>query len=167
MNRPALVFQNIDRQIPELNPPIMFRYQNSIQSLIPLLVNTKNSTTLVSRFENPNGVALSGFFSCALRYQRFSELLAAATRHCAHVLRPRGCQTDKQAPQKCRESPCTTFQSRSRLYMDAVSMAKPSRRDVTGKEIYSTSYEPSKVRCALVFFFCSPSRGQIFGLPAQ
>ena len=28
--------------------------------------------------------------------------------------------------------------------MDAVSMAKPSRRDVTGKEIYSTSYEPSK-----------------------
>jgi hypothetical protein len=51
--------------------------------------------------------------------------------------------------------------------MDAVSMAKPSRRDVTGKEIYSTSYEPSKVRCAFVFFFCSPSRGQILGLAAQ
>ena len=51
--------------------------------------------------------------------------------------------------------------------MDAVSMAKPSRRDVTGKEIYSTSYEPSKVRCAFVFFFCSPSRGHIFGLSAQ
>ena len=25
-------------------------------------------------------------------------------------------------------------------------MAKPSRRDAKGKEIYSTSYEPSKVR---------------------
>ena len=69
--------------------------------------------------------------------------------------------------QKCRKCPCIPFQSRARLYMDAVSMAKPSRRDAKGKEIYSTSYEPSKVRCALVFFFCSPSRGQIFGLAAQ
>ena len=59
------------------------------------------------------------------------------------------------------------FQSRARLYTDAVSMAKPSRRDVTGKEIYSTSYEPSKVRCPFVFFFCSPSRGHIFGLSVQ
>ena len=30
-----------------------------------------------------------------------------------------------------------------------------------------TSYEPSEVRCAFVFFFFSPSRGQIFGLSAQ
>jgi len=51
--------------------------------------------------------------------------------------------------------------------MDAVSMAKPSRRDVTGKEIYSTSYEPLKMRRAFVFFFFSPSRGQIFGLSVQ
>ena len=46
-------------------------------------------------------------------------------------------------------------------------MAKPSRRDVTGKEIYSTSYEPLKMRRAFVFFFFSPSRGQIFGLSVQ
>ena len=91
----------------------------------------------------------------------------ATARHCAHELRPHGCQTDKQAPQKCREGPCTAFQSRARLYMDAVSMAKPRRRDVMGKENNSTSYEPSEVRCAFVFFFLSPSRGQIFGLSAQ
>ena len=36
-----------------------------------------------------------------------------------------------------------------------------------GKEINSTSYEPSKVRRAFMFFFCSPSRGQIFGLSAH
>ena len=129
---------------------------------------------------------VSGFF--LLRSQSFSELLAAciclfsqhfctskwergasasAPRHCAHVLRPRGYQTDEQAPQNCRECLCSTFQSRARLYVDAVSMAKPSRRDVTGKEIYSTSYEPSKVRCAFVFFFCSPWRGHIFGMSAQ
>mmetsp|Transcript_12045 Transcript_12045/g.46755 ORF Transcript_12045/g.46755 Transcript_12045/m.46755 type:complete len:96 (+) Transcript_12045:2630-2917(+) len=46
-------------------------------------------------------------------------------------------------------------------------MAKPSRRVAMGKEIYSTSYEPSKVRCAFVFFFCSPSRGQIYGMSAH
>ena len=62
---------------------------------------------------------------------------------------------------------CTTLRSRARLYMDAVSMAKPRRRDVMGKENNSTSYEPSEVRCAFVFFFFSPSRGQIFGLSAQ
>ena len=39
---------------------------------------------------------------------------------------------------KCREGPSTTFQSRARLYMDAISMAKPRRRDVKGREIYST-----------------------------
>ena len=92
---------------------------------------------------------------------------AASARHCAHELRPHGCQIDKQAPQKCREGPCTTFRSRTRLYMDAVGMAKPRRRDVMGKENNSTSYEPSEVRCAFVFFFFSPSRGQIFGLSAQ
>ena len=90
----------------------------------------------------------------------------ATARHCAHELRPHGCQTDKQAPRKCREGPCTMFQSRARLCMDAVSMAKPRGRDVMGKEINSTSYEPSKVLCAFVFFFCSPSRGQIFGMSA-
>ena len=51
--------------------------------------------------------------------------------------------------------------------LDAVIMAKPRRRDVMGKEIYWTGYEPSKVRCAFVFLFCSPSRGQIFGQSAQ
>jgi len=51
--------------------------------------------------------------------------------------------------------------------MDAVSMAKPRRRDVMGKENNSTSYEPSEVRSAFMFFFFSPSRGQIFGLSAQ
>ena len=69
--------------------------------------------------------------------------------------------------QKCREGPCTTFRSRTRLYMEAVGMAKPRRRDVMGKENDSTSYERSEVRCAFVFFFFSPSRGQIFGLSAQ
>ena len=39
-------------------------------------------------------------------------------------------------------------------------------RDVKGKEINLTSYEPSKVLCAFVYFFFSPSRGQIFGLSA-
>ena len=71
---------------------------------------------------------------------------ADAARHCAHELRPHGCQTDKQAPQKCREGPCTAFRSRARLYMDAVSMAKPRRRDVMGKENNSTSYEPCDAR---------------------
>ena len=75
--------------------------------------------------------------------------------------------TGKQAPQKCQEGPYTAFQSKARLYTDAVSMAKPRRRDVMGKENNSTSYEPSEVRCAFVFFFFSPSRGQIFGLSAQ
>ena len=92
---------------------------------------------------------------------------ADAARHCALELRPHGCQTDKQASQKFREGSCPTFQSRARLYIDAVCMAKPRRRDVTGKENNWTSYEPSEVRCALVFFFCSPSRGQISGLSAQ
>ena len=92
---------------------------------------------------------------------------ADAARHCAHEMRPHGCQTDQQAPQKSREGPCTTFRSRARLYMDAVSMANPRRRDVMGKENNSTSCEPSEVRCAFVFFFFSPSRGQIFGLSAQ
>ena len=32
--------------------------------------------------------------------------------------------------------------------MAAISMTKPRKRDATGKQIYSTSYEPSKVRCA-------------------
>ena len=32
--------------------------------------------------------------------------------------------------------------------MAAVSMMKPRKRDATGKQIYSTSNEPSKVRCA-------------------
>ena len=86
----------------------------------------------------------------------------ATARHCAHELRPHGCQTDKQAPRKCREGPCTMFQSRARLCMDAVSMAKPRRRDVMGKENNSTSYEPSEVRCAFVFFFCSRPRGDGF-----
>ena len=91
---------------------------------------------------------------------------ADAARHCAHELRPHGCQTDQQEPQNCREGPCTAFRSRARLYMDAVSMANPRRRDVMGKENNSTSCEPSEVRCAFVFFFFSPSRGQIFGLSA-
>ena len=75
--------------------------------------------------------------------------------------------TGKRAPQKCREGPYTAFQSKARLYTDAVSMAKPRNRDVMGKENNSTSYEPSEVRCAFMFFFFSPSRGQIFGLSAQ
>jgi len=88
---------------------------------------------------------------------------AAAARHCAHELRPHGCQTDKQAPRKCREGPCTMFQSRARLFMDAVSMAKPRRRDVMGKENNSTSYEPSEVRCAFVFFFIRPRGARFSG----
>ena len=39
--------------------------------------------------------------------------------------------------------------------------------DIMGKENNSTSYEPSEVLCAFVFFFFSPSRGQIFGLSTQ
>ena len=77
--------------------------------------------------------------------ERVSELSAAAARHCAYELRPHGCQTDKQAPQKCREGPCTTFQSMARLYVDAVIMAKPRRRDVMGEENNSTNYEPSEM----------------------
>jgi len=92
---------------------------------------------------------------------------AAEARLCAHKLRPLGCQTNKQAPKKCRQCPCITFQSRSRLYIDAVSMAKPRSSVAMGKEIDSTSYEPSEVRCAFVFFLCLPSRGQNFGQSAQ
>ena len=80
----------------------------------------------------------------------------------AHKLRPRGCRTDKQAPQKCRQCTCIAFQSRSRLYIDAVSMAKPRSSVAMGKEIDSTSYEPSNVRCAFVFFLCFALAGTEF-----
>ena len=69
---------------------------------------------------------------------------ADAARHCALELRPHGCQTDKQASQKFREGSCPTFQSRARLYIDAVCMAKPRRRDVTGKENNWTSMNRQK-----------------------
>ena len=87
--------------------------------------------------------------------QSFSEILAnqsrergasaVAARHCAHELRPHGCQIDKQAPQKCREGPCTTFQSMARLYVDAVIMAKPRRRDVMAKK--STRRVMNRQKC--------------------
>ena len=120
----------------------------------------------------------NGYPSFALRSIRasqnfalLSELLRIALGAYAAFTRvkraPRLILTGKQAPQKCREGPCTAFQSKARLYMDAVSMAKPRRRDVMGKENNSTSYEPSEVLCAFVFFFFSPSRGQIFGLSTQ
>ena len=127
----------------------------------------QKSTQLKSQFEKCQ--KLNGYLSFALELLRrsanqgvtpciclFSQHFciskrergasADAARHCAHELRPHGCQTDKQEPQKCREGPCTTFRSRARLYMDAVSMAKPRRRDVMGKENNSTSYEPCDAR---------------------
>ena len=45
--------------------------------------------------------------------------------------------------------------------------SKPRSSVAMGKEIDSTSYEPSNVRCAFVFFLCLPSRGQNFGQSAQ
>jgi len=83
------------------------------------------------------------FQSAFLHIERGAS--AAAARHSEHVLRPHGYQIDKQVPQKCREGPCTTFQSRARLYMGAVSMAKPRRRDVMAKK--STRRVMNRQKC--------------------
>ena len=90
-----------------------------------------------------NSVYMS-FQSALLHIKRERGASADAARHCALELRPHGCQTDKQASQKFREGSCPTFQSRARLYIDAVCMAKPRRRDVTGKENNWTSMNRQK-----------------------
>jgi len=117
------------------------------------------------------------FLLCSQIYQSFSEFLANQKRERGELVTRRGTLPPASAyearvklyPTWCdvRAAPTYPANDLSRLYMDAVSMAKPRRRDVMAKENNSTSYEPSKVRCAFVFFFFSPSRGQIFGLSAQ
>ena len=101
---------------------------------------------------------LSGYPACSELRDRVGHM-RCARMSCAH-----GCQTDKRR-RKSVGRVHTAFPSRARLYADALA-GEAAQADVMGKGNNSTSYEPSEVRCAFVFFL-SPSRNQAFGLSAS
>lgn len=78
-----------------------------------LLIPTERRSTVVSTYE---GTKVQNFWLIRVRITPYICLAvstfahrsrkgasAAAARQCEHVLRPHGYQTDKRAPQKCRE----------------------------------------------------------------
>ena len=102
------------------------------------------STTLISTFENPNGSRV--FFCCALRAsqnreRRIRGLHACEARAKVELDRMRRSDRTSGPPRRPLDD---EFEGTA----PTVSMMKPRKRDATGKQIYSTSYEPSKVRCA-------------------